>query len=84
MIINCGKLLAFLIAAGIPYEIVPPQRWQKGLGIPGRRKDEGKPAWKRRLLQYAQRLYPDMKVTLATADALLLATYAQRKRTGTL
>ena len=47
-------------------------------------KTESKTEWKNRLKGMAQQLYPDLKVTLATADALLIATYCKRKHEGTL
>jgi hypothetical protein len=73
-----GILEMALTAAGIPFEEVPPQRWQKGLGITPRRKDETKTQFKNRLKQHAQNLFPEVKLTLATCDALLLAEYARR------
>jgi len=79
---GAGMIEAFLIAADIPYELVPPQRWQKGgsdsLGISPRKKGEGKAAWKGRLRSHAQRLFPGLRVTSATADALLLAEWGRR------
>src|SRR5580658_5616558 len=44
-----GGLRMALIAAGIPFIAVQPQRWQKALGIPPRKKTESKTAWKNRL-----------------------------------
>jgi hypothetical protein len=79
-----GGLLMALTAAEIPFEAVTPQVWQKALGIPSRVKDETKEAWKRRLKVIAERLFPSVKVTLATADALLIAEYCRRKREGKL
>lgn len=79
-----GHMEMALAAAGIPYETVQPARWQKGLKIPGRKKDEGKTAWKNRLKARAQMLFPRVKVTLAVADALLIAEYCRRAREGTL
>ena len=40
--------------------------------------------WKNRLKAKAQQLFPREKVTLVTADALLIAEYCRRKMTGTL
>jgi crossover junction endodeoxyribonuclease RuvC len=79
-----GGLRMALIAAGIPFEEVTPQAWQKALAIPKRSKTETPVQWKNRLKALAQQLYPDIKVTLKLADALLIATYCQRKHTGTL
>lgn len=79
-----GGLRMALTAAGIPFEEATPQVWQRGLKIPQRTKAESKTAWKNRLKAAAQRLFPGIKVTLATADALLIAEYCRRKRGGTL
>jgi hypothetical protein len=75
-----GGLRMALIAAGIPFEEVTPQRWQRGLEIPPRHGTESKTAYKNRLKARAQQLFPSAKVTLAVADALLLAEYCRRLR----
>ena len=79
-----GFLRGCLIAAGISFEEVTPQRWQKGLGVAPRGKQESKGAFKNRLKAKAQQLFPNVKVTLATADALLIAEYCRRKHGGAL
>jgi len=79
-----GGLRMALIAACIPFDEVTPQVWQRALGIPSRLKTETPTKWKNRLKAKAQQLYPRLEVTLKTADALLIATYCQRKHTGTL
>ena len=81
---NAGMLHGFLTTARIPYEEITPQRWQKALGITPRKKKESRTVWKNRLKLKAQQLYPNEKITLAVADALLIATYCMRKQTGTL
>lgn len=74
---NFGFLLGALGMAGIRRELVKPQAWQTGLGLgnsrtlPGTR-SQRKTAWKNKLKARAQELYPNLKVTLATADALLI------------
>lgn len=75
---NYGLVRMALVAACVPFEQVTPQRWQKDLGVPHRNKGEGKPEWKNRLKSHAQRLFPTQKVTLATADALLIAEHCRR------
>jgi len=66
-----GMLRAFLTAFGVDYEEVTPQKWQKALGcLTGGNKNVTK--------KKAQELFPDVKVTHAIADALLLAEYARR------
>lgn len=72
-----GHLEMALTAAGIPWTACPPQRWQKALGIPSRKKTESKTEWKRRLRSEAERRFPNVKMTNAVADALLIAEYAR-------
>jgi len=79
-----GGLRMALVAAGIPFDQVTPGVWQKALGIPSRKRTESKGQWKNRLKAKAQQLFPHVAVTLATADALLIAEYCRRKREGTL
>lgn len=79
-----GGLRMALIAAGIPFEEVTPQRWQKALGVTPRGKEETKTSFKNRLKAKAQQLFPKIKVTLATADAILLAEYCKRSQEGRL
>lgn len=73
-----GGLRMALVAAAIPFEEVVPQRWQAEFGMK-RAKGEASTAWKNRLKQKAQQLFPRRKITLATADAFLLAEYCRRK-----
>lgn len=79
-----GGLRMALLGNGIRREYVTPAVWQRGLHITPKAKTESQGAHKRKLKQRATELYPGVKVTLKTCDALLLATYLQRKRTGTL
>jgi hypothetical protein len=79
-----GSLRMALVAAEIPFEAVTPQRWQKALGVVKRARDESKSDFKNRLKARAQQLFPREKITLATADALLIAEYCRRFREGTL
>lgn len=79
-----GLLTMALIAASIPYEEATPGVWQRALGVPPRKHGESKGAFKNRLKTRAQQLFPQVKVTLATADALLIAEYCRRKREGKL
>lgn len=81
---STGKLLGYLVALGIPHEEVTPRTWQKALGIPPRKKTESKAQFKRRLRHRAEQLFPEARVTLATADALLIAEFCRRKREGLL
>jgi hypothetical protein len=67
-----GHLEMALTAAGIPFERVRPQVWQKELGCLTK---GDKNVTKRK----AQELFPGMKVTHATADALLIAHYGTKQ-----
>lgn len=66
-----GHLEMALTAAGIPFERVTPQKWQKALGCMTK---GDKNVSKRR----AQELFPQLKITHATADALLICEYGRR------
>ena len=67
-----GNLEMALTAVGIPFERVRPQVWQKALGCMTK---GDKNVSKRK----AQELFPDRKVTHATADALLIAYYGTKQ-----
>lgn len=63
-----GNLEMALTAAGIPFDRVRPQEWQKHMKCMSK---GDKNVTKRR----AQELFPSLKITHATADALLIAQY---------
>ena len=67
-----GNLEMALTAAGIPFDRVRPQVWQKALGCMTKGDKNISKA-------KAQELFPDKKVTHATADALLIALYGSRQ-----
>jgi hypothetical protein len=79
-----GGLRMAMIANGIPFEEITPQKWQRALGITPKKKEESKTQWKNRLKAVAQQLFPHVIITLATADAILIAEYCKRKHQGTL
>lgn len=68
-----GFLRGCLITCGIPFEEVSPVKWQTAMGC---RSGGDKNVTKAR----AQQLFPDVKITHANADALLLAEYCRRTR----
>lgn len=57
---------------------VRPQAWQKALSL-NSVKDRSKADHKRRLRDYAQQLFPSIKVTAVNQDALLISEYAMRQ-----
>lgn len=84
---NFGYILGVLQALEYRIELVRPQEWQKtfSLGTSGvnktmtsREKSKAKTAWKNKLKEKAQQLNPHLKVTLQTADALLLLDYGRK------
>lgn len=77
-----GGLRMAMIGNNIIPEAVAPRTWMAGVGIPHRKRDESKTQFKQRMKDVAERLYPRLKLTLATSDALLIATYCQWKHEG--
>lgn len=69
------RCLMALTAAGIPFEQVAPHKWMVAMASP---LPKDKPERKRHLKARAQELFPSMRVTLATADALLIAEHCRR------
>ena len=55
---------------------VRPQTWQATIGIGTKGKGTSSSQWKRKLRDEAQRRHPELKATLATADAILLLDHA--------
>ena len=74
-----GKLKMALIAVGIPYSEVLPAAWQKAMGCPAKK---GRTYAQRKALlrARAQALFPQLKVTNQTADALLICSYIKATR----
>ena len=67
-----GHLEMALTAACIPFTRIRPQVWQRELGCLTK---GDKNVTKRK----AQELFPSLKITHATADALLIATYGTKQ-----
>ncbi|WP_333615725.1 DUF460 domain-containing protein [Bacteroides pyogenes] len=76
-----GHLEMALMACGIKTEMVLPNRWEKSYSL-GSSKGHSKTEWKNILKTKAQQLFPNVKVTLALADALLIAEYARKQELG--
>jgi hypothetical protein len=75
---NFGIVLGAAMALGYRIERVTPQKWQKELGL-GTSKGLSKTEWKNKLKGRAQELFPNIPITLKTADALLIWEYERRK-----
>lgn len=70
-----GFTLGTLQTLGVRVELVRPQTWQKPLGLGTRSGCVTRSEWKAKLRACAQRLYPKIKPTLSTADAILILEY---------
>lgn len=80
---NYRFLEGVLLSFGVPHTRVLPKEWQSQLGC-HRLKSHTDSQWKNRLKDQAVRFYGNScKITLATADACLLAWYGQLKVVGT-
>jgi hypothetical protein len=72
-----GFLHGVLMMIGARIENPTPQAWQKCLSL-GTSKGMTKNEWKNKLKQKAQQLFPEVAVTLKTADALLIMEASRR------
>ena len=75
---NFGQLVQALTDYKIPHELVTPQKWQTATYCRGK-SGESKTAHKNRIKDMAKRKFPNVKITLATADAVMIACYALAK-----
>ncbi len=75
---HCGNLEGILYVLGVSTEQIAPSKWQAGLG----KWPKEKAIRKREIKEAMGRRYPYLKVTLATADALGILTYAMNKQDG--
>lgn len=79
---NYGRWQGILAALRIPYKLVQPRQWQKHFGgMPTKKKNEKASKHQQRrknhLKELAQSRHPELKITLKTADAVLLMDYAR-------
>lgn len=77
-----GHLEMALLALGVKTMLVTPQKWQKHYQLGSASQCASKTEWKNKLKACAQRLFPKLPsgvkaITLATADALLIAEYGR-------
>ena len=74
---NYGQWLGILATLGIPYIQVTPSKWMKHYGsMPKQKKDR-----KNHIKHLAQQRFPNVKITLGTSDAMLIANYMRETNT---
>lgn len=74
---NFGFWLGALMSRGVPVHLVRPQVWQRGISrVAGTKGAEHK----RALRDEAKRLFPEQKITLANADALLILNWFKNNK----
>ena len=71
---NYGMLIQCLTDEMVPHTEVLPAKWQSAMGCRGKT-GESKTAHKNRIKDIAKRKFPKEKITLATADAVMIACY---------
>ena len=74
-----GFIKGVVQALEIRLVLVRPQVWQKGFGLGTASACGTKSEWKNKLKAEAQRRFPQLGVTLKTADALLILEYTMGK-----
>lgn len=74
---NFGAVIGVAVALGYRVERVHPQKWIKAHSL-GTRGKLTKTQWKNKLKARAQELFPEVEVSLANADALLILDAARR------
>jgi hypothetical protein len=73
-----GGLRMAIVGNAIPMEEIAATKWQAHFGLTRTDKNESSTDKKNRHKAKAQMLFPALKVTLATCDAILIAEYARR------
>lgn len=71
-----GSIKGVVQALKFRMHLVSSQTWQKKLSL-GNSKGMTKTQWKNKLKTKAQELYPTLKLSLKTADAILILEYAR-------
>jgi len=72
-----GFIKGAIMSHRVRLELVKPQIWQKYFHLGTASSCASKTEWKNKLKAEAQRRFPECKVTLKTADALLILDWAR-------
>lgn len=81
-----GRLSMLFTAHKVSFDLIGPHTWQQAMGCarPKGEAKESQTTHKNRTKARAQQLFPNLKITHAIADALLIAEYGRRLRAGEL
>ena len=71
---NYGLWKGITAANEIDLYNIPPKRWQGSLNVPDKTYGKDRKKW---LKEHAVSLFPNVKITFNTADAVLIANYAK-------
>lgn len=74
-----GFLRGVLVALKIPFVDVSPMKWKKALGLNFTAQDSKKDK-KNGSKELASQWWPALKITHATSEALLIASYGRRQK----
>lgn len=77
MMANYEHLRAIIETTGVPYVLTHPMTWQTKLKLRIHGQKEEKADRKRRYKEMAEQLYPNVKIALWNADALLLMHFGR-------
>lgn len=77
---NYGYLEGMLAYAGVRIVQVPPHDWQKHFSLGTKKDCASTTEWKNKLKAEAIRRFPEQKVTLSVADALLILDFAREQK----
>jgi len=75
-----GFLLGVLQTLGVRTELIRPAKWQKAFSLGTASACKSPTEWKNKIKAHAQRLYPHLKITLNTSDALVLLEYGRKSQ----
>lgn len=76
---NYGNIEMAIIASKIRYMTVTPQKWQKFYQLGGKGK-QTTTQWKNKLKEKSQSIFPDIKIFLWGADALLITYWGSKQK----
>lgn len=78
-----GRVIGYATACGYDIEEVPPVKWMRAVGAyDSELTARDRTKWKNNLKQIAADSFPDFRVTLQNADALLILLWAYRELNG--